>query len=61
MLQFMFEGRLFRRILGSRSIMRSLLFAIVVIALLAFAWTAYVFLTLEQRTSAPHVHPHSTR
>jgi hypothetical protein len=41
-----------------RPLRYSLLIFLAGLAIVVFIWTANLFLTLDQRTSAPHVHTH---
>jgi hypothetical protein len=57
---FIVKVLLLRRLVSSHPMMRALFLMLAAIAVVVFIWTAYVFLTLDQRTSVPDVHAHST-
>ena len=57
---FLFSFLLLRRLGLSRPIRIVLAAFLVGLILVILAYTANLFLTLEERTSAPHVHPHSS-
>jgi hypothetical protein len=60
MLTFLFSFLLLRRLGISKPLRRALLLAIAVLFAIVLVYTANLFLTLEERTSASHVHSHST-
>jgi hypothetical protein len=57
---FLFSFLLLRRLGLSKPLRRALLLAIAVLFAIVMVYTANLFLTLEERTSAPHVHTHSS-
>ena len=57
---FIFSFLLLRRLGLSKPLRRALLLAIAVLFAIVMVYTANLFLTLEERTSAPHVHTHSS-
>jgi len=57
---FLFSFLLLRRLGLSRPIRIVLAAFLVGLILVILAYTANLFLTLEERTSAPHVHTHSS-
>ena len=57
---FLFSFLLLRRLGLSKPLRRVLLLAIAVLFAIVLIYTANLFLTLEERTSAPHVHSHSS-
>jgi hypothetical protein len=57
---FLFSFLLLRRLGISKPLRRALLLAIAVLFTIVIVYTANLFLTLEERTSAPHVHTHSS-
>jgi hypothetical protein len=57
---FVFSFLLLRRLGLSKPLRRVLLLAIAVLFAIVLIYTANLFLTLEERTSAPHVHTHSS-
>jgi hypothetical protein len=57
---FIFSFLLFRRLGLSKPLRRALLLAIAALFTIVIVYTANLFLTLEERTSAPHVHTHSS-
>jgi hypothetical protein len=59
MLTFIFSFLLFRRLGISKRMRRALLLTIAVLFTIVLVYTANLFLTLEERTSAPHVHTHN--
>ena len=57
---FLFSFLSLRRLGLSRPIRMVLAVFLVGLTLVVFIYTANLFLTLEERTSAPHVHTHSS-
>jgi hypothetical protein len=57
---FIFSFLLLRRLGLSKPLRSALLLAITVLFTIVIVYTANLFLTLEERTSAPHVHTHSS-
>jgi hypothetical protein len=57
---FPFSFLFLRRLGISKPLRRALLLAIAVLFAIVLIYTANLFLTLEERTSAPHVHTHSS-
>jgi hypothetical protein len=57
---FIFSFLFLRRLGISKPLRRALLLAIAVLFAIVLIYTANLFLTLEERTSAPHVHTHSS-
>ena len=57
---YIFSFLLLRRLGLSKPLRRALLLAMAVLFAIVLFYTANLFLTLEERTSAPHVHPHSS-
>jgi hypothetical protein len=57
---FIFSFLFLRRLGISKPLRRALLLAIAVLFAIALVYTANLFLTLEERTSASHVHTHSS-
>jgi hypothetical protein len=57
---FIFSFLLLRRLGLSKPLRRALLLAIAVLFTIVIVYTTNLFLTLEERTSAPHVHTHSS-
>ena len=57
---FLFSYLSLRRLGISRPIRIVLAVFLVGLTLVVFIYTANLFLTLEERTHAPHVHTHST-
>jgi hypothetical protein len=57
---YIFSFLLLRRLGLSKPLRRALLLAIAVLFTIVLVYTANLFLTLEERTSAPHVHTHSS-
>jgi hypothetical protein len=58
---FLFSYLSLRRLGISRPIRIALVAFMLGLVLVVFIYTRNLFLTLEERTSAPHVHTHSTR
>ena len=56
---FIFSFLFLRRLGISKPLRRALLLAIAVLFAIVLIYTANLFLTLEERISAPHVHSHS--
>jgi hypothetical protein len=56
---FIVKVLLLRRLVSSHRLMRTLFLMLAAISIVAFIWTACLFLTLEQRTSVPYAHTHS--
>jgi len=61
MWQYILGILLLRRLGLSRPLRYLFLSAIAILSVVVLIYTLNLFLTLEQRTSAPHVHAHSTR
>jgi hypothetical protein len=59
MLTFIVSFLLLRRLGVSKPLRRVLLLVIAVLFAIVLVYTAILFLTLEERTSAPNVHSHS--
>jgi hypothetical protein len=59
MLTFIVSFLLLRRLGVSKPLRRVLLLVIAVLFAIVLVYTANLFLTLEERTSAPNVHSHS--
>ena len=57
---FVFSFLLLRRLGLSKPLRRALLLAIALLFTIVIVYTTNLFLTLEERTSAPHVHTHSS-
>jgi hypothetical protein len=57
---FIFSFLLLRRLGLSKPLRRALLLAIALLFTIVIVYTTNLFLTLEERTSAPHVHTHSS-
>jgi hypothetical protein len=57
---FLFSFLFLRRLGISKPLRRALLLAIAVLFAVVLVYTTNLFLTLEERTSAPHVHTHSS-
>ncbi len=57
---FIVSFLLLRRLGISKPLRRALLLAMAVLFAVVLIYTANLFLTLEERTSAPHVHTHSS-
>jgi hypothetical protein len=57
---FLFSFLFLRRLGISKPLCRALLLAIAVLFAIVLVYTANLFLTLEERTHAPHVHTHSS-
>ena len=60
MLTFIVSFLLLRRLGVSKPLRRVLLLVIAVLFAIVLVYTAILFLTLEERTNAPHVHTHSS-
>jgi hypothetical protein len=60
MFEYIFGILLLRRLGLSRPLRYAFLLTLAVLAIVVLIYTANLFLTLEQRTSAPNVHTHST-
>jgi hypothetical protein len=60
MWQYILEILLLRRLGLARPLRYFFLFALAFLTIVVFIYTANLFLTLEQRTSAPHVHANSS-
>jgi high-affinity Fe2+/Pb2+ permease len=60
MLTFIVSFLLLRRLGVSRPLRRALLLSIAMLFAIVLVYTANLFLTLEERTSAPNVHSHSS-
>jgi hypothetical protein len=58
---FLFSYLSLRRLGISRPIRIVLMAFMLGLVLVVFIYTVSLFITLEERTSAPHVHTHSTR
>ena len=57
---FIFSFLLLRRLGLSKPLRRALLLAIALLFTIVIVYTTNLFLTLEERTSAPYVHTHSS-
>ena len=57
---FIFSFLLLRRLGLSKPLRRALLLAIALLFTIVIVYTTNLFLNLEERTSAPHVHTHSS-
>jgi hypothetical protein len=60
MFEYILGILLLRRLGLSRPLRYAFLSALAVLMIVVLLYTANLFLTLEQRTSAPNVHTHST-
>ena len=60
MLRFILDVLLLRRLIDSPGIRRFVLVAIALLALVAFAYTLNLFVTLPERTSGHYVQHHSS-
>ena len=60
MLRFVLDVLLLRRLIESRSARRFVLFCFIALLAVVLLYTANLFLTLPERTSGHHVHPHSS-
>jgi hypothetical protein len=60
MLTFIVSFLLLRRLGVSRPLRRALLLPIAMLFAIVLVYTANLFLTPEERSSAPHVHSHSS-
>jgi hypothetical protein len=60
MWNLLFSFLLLRRLGVSKPLRRALLLAIAVLFAIVLVYTANLFLTLEERTNALHVHTHSS-
>lgn len=59
MWQYILGILLLRRLGLARPLRIFLLSVLAILSIIVLVYTANLFLTLEQRTSAPHVHAHS--
>jgi hypothetical protein len=60
MLEYILGILLLRRLGLSRPLRYAFLSALAVLSIIVLIYTANLFLTLDQGTSIPHVHPHSS-
>jgi hypothetical protein len=61
MLQFILDVLLLRRLIESRFVRRFVLTVFALLLAVVLVFTAYLFLTLSERTAGHHVQHHSSR